>query len=168
MVKKRPNSKILLIIQKLQVMPFSDICSKISSIDDVTSGFGPQHDLKLKNTVQSQLWATGSPCNKPTQTCRLHDAVAQHPYFDIQLRSRWRFLIFEFYLNSKKIEFQFHNIAFLMPKMLIFSGTWLVICPFLGFRGQGIQICKNGLRQKIQYGGNPRWLPKWRPKWILC
>ena len=47
---------------------------------------------------------------------------------------------------------------------LLVDKTWLVICPFLGFRGLGIQICQNWLRQKIQYGGNPRWRPKWRLK----
>ncbi len=37
--------------------------------------------------------------------------------------------------------------TYLSPKMLILSGTWLVIYPFQGFWGQGIKICQNGLRQ---------------------
>ena len=57
--------------------------------------------------------------------------------------------------------------GFLSLEVLLLSGTWLIICPFLGFRGQGIQICQNGLLQKIQDGGNPRWPPKWRPKCIF-
>ena len=68
--------------------------------------------------------------------------------------SRWRKSKMAAKMASKTVQNGNLNHKILL-EVLLLSGTWLVICPFLGFRGQGIQICKNGLRQKIQYGGNP-------------
>ena len=43
--------------------------------------------------------------------------------------------------------------GFLSMKVILFSGFWLVICLFLGFWGQGIQIYQNKFNMvKIQDG----------------
>ncbi len=53
------------------------------------------------------------------------------------------------------------QIGYFISGMLLSSATWLMICPLLGFRGQGIEIRHNWIPKKIQYGGKTKWPPKW-------
>ena len=56
------------------------------------------------------------------------------------------------------------QIPFFSSRGYVWPNTWLVICPFLGFQGQGIQIWQNRLILKIQDGGKSKMVAKMAAK----